>query len=323
MADVKTEDSQVEGVQPDPTDDELTTTAISQWEFIGTPPTRAQVTSLLSKLPPVWGVFTIDYAEYVQALPQKKKIQRPHPTNPNLMVDDRIECWVLYMSVAGRIKMLEEAATKNKWRVDFKPEPITPTGSPGLIQNGDGRIVYREYCEIAELPEEGSVPVRLGSKAGMAWVPYSGGSNAAGSNPYEKCETAARGRAIGAWGFGVFPGSGVATLEEMQNVAGNRRAMEAENIGQQRQPGRQQRPSRDKLLERVLIVMEEFRQHRGVSEETMQAEMVQYLSGIGVRDPQTDDRINWDNVRDGQLQLTIRKIEGHLQELVAQEWGAR
>lgn len=308
----------VEATAPvDAPDEEMAQAAISQWEFLETPPTREDVIELLSTLPLVFDVAAIDFADYVQALPQKKKVQRPHPSNPNLMVDDRIECWVLYMSVAGRIKMIQVAAEKNGWRVDFTPEPTTPTGAPGLIQMGDGRIVYREYCSIVD--SDGG-PV--GSKPGMAWVPYSGGSNAAGSNPYEKVETAARGRAIGAWGFGVFPGSGVATLEEMQNVAGNKRAMDAEQIGQQRQSrGRQPRVDREELMQRMLIVMEEFRQHRGVSEETMRQEMAHYLGSIGVRDPQTDDQINWSNVHDGQLQLAVNKIQQHLRELVAQEWG--
>ena len=185
---------------------------IEQWEFVGEAPTRDRVTELLSRLPSVWGVKTVDFADYVQALPQRKKIKVPREPGSTVMIDQYLDCWTLYMSVAGRMKMLEAAAEQNGWMVDFEPEPVTPTGCPGMLQM-DERVVYREYVRIEAwtTDEDGTPRIRkLGRKSGTAWVPSRGGSGAVSSNPYEKVETSARGRAIAAWGFGVLPGSGVA-----------------------------------------------------------------------------------------------------------------
>lgn len=316
MATVKSEAAQTEP-GPEPPEEVTGELALSQWEFIGVPPTQEDVLRLLGTLPQVWGVETIEFADYVQALPQKKKVQKPHPTNPNLMVAESVEAWVLYMSVAGRVKMLERAQMENDWCVDTEPD---------LIDNGreSGRIVYRETVRIGNAVmnrDSDLVVIPIGSRTGTAWVPFSGGSNAAGSNPYEKVETSARGRAIGAWGFGVFPGSGIATLEEMQAIASNQRAMDAEQPAGGRRGGAA-RPTRDELMTRLLTRMEEFRQVRGVSEEQMLDEMARYLSSIGVRDVMAEGKIDWDKVRDGQLQLAVNKISQHLQEIVAQEWSS-
>ena len=214
---------------------------LANWEFLGHAPTHEDVRALLLTLPDVWGLKYVDFIDYVQPLPQNKKVKKPHPTNPNLEIEDRVEAYTLYMGVAGRIKMLERAAEDYGWCVDFTPEPVTPTGIPGYLNHAD-RLVYRVYVEIkapiglprvvTEGPELGRLSVAeymsLGRKAGTAWVPATGGANAAGSNPYEKVETSALGRALGAWGFGVLPGSGIATVEEMQAIRGNRAYMDAE-----------------------------------------------------------------------------------------------
>jgi hypothetical protein len=196
---------------------------INAWQFFDEPPTQDRVIELLRTLAPVHGVAAVDFADYVQALPQSVKITK-RGQGGRKETETR-DTWVLYMSVAGRIKMLQQAAEDNDWEVDFEPEPVTATGTPGLLYHGDGRIVYREYVRIGSRGGETVEP--LGRKPGMAWVPFSGGTAAAGSNPYEKVETSARGRAIAAWGFGVLPGSGVASLEEMQGVRQNRAALEA------------------------------------------------------------------------------------------------
>lgn len=297
---------------------------ISQWEFIGVPPTREDVIRLLNTLDPVWGVESVDFADYVQALPQKKKIKKPHPTNPSITIDEYVESWTLYMGVAGRMKMLENAARENNWRVDFEPEPTTPVGIPGLLQHGDGRIVYREYVKVYEVGTDGERR-EFGSKSGTAWVPYSGGSQAAGSNPYEKVETSARGRALAAWGFGVFPGSGIASVEEMQAAQQNQRVMDRQERGNGGGNGgdRRRRPSREELQGRVLQSMEEFRQRLGSDEATFTQQIVTYLTGIGAKDVYSPDtgQILWENVTDGHLQLLGNKIAEHLKDLVSQEFG--
>jgi hypothetical protein len=308
--------------------EDLAQAAISQWEFIDRIPTEEEVVALLKTLPPVYGIEHADYADYVQGLPGKKKIKVPHPENPNLKIDQYVETVTLYMGVAGRLKMLQAAAEKNGWRVDFEPEPVTPTGMPGMLQM-DERIVYREYVVISTVSVRGSAsglgevspelvgkPIAeqvLGRKPGTAWVPKSGGSQAAGSNPYEKVETSARGRAIAAWGFGVLPGSGIASLEEMLGARQNERGMLVE---QHSAP----KASREDLIAQAMTLQEEMRQEVGDDEATMVEKTGKYLQErLGVRgcyDPDTQS-IDWSKVKDGQVLLLVNSLKDSLKRVRA------
>ena len=308
---------------------------ISNWEFLLEPPTSEKVLTLLATLPPVHGIKHVDFADFVQALPQKKSISVPHPTNPRLKVEEKIENWVLYMSVAGRQAMLNAAAEKNRWRVEIEPEPNSPVGAPGFLSM-ETRIVYREYIKIwqylkpIDLDQETTADrdtaivgeVYLGVRNGMAWVPFSGGTNAAASNPYEKVETSARGRALGAWGFGVFPGSGIASLEEMQGVAENKQAMDADRGGQRGQGPAEntRRPGREDLLEKTLTAVESLRQATNDSEEGITAKVGTYVSktlgSMAAYDPERNE-LHWDGLKDGQLMM----LEKFLSQKVAQIHG--
>lgn len=295
---------------------------ISDWQFRGAPPTREQVLELLRTMSPCYGVEYVDFADFVQALPQRLRAKVPHPTNPKVTVDEYIEAWTLYMTVAGRIAMLNAVAERNEWRVDFQPEPNTPTGIPGMLQY-DERVVYREYVVIDALAPDRTEAARIGSKPGTAWVPSSGGGGAAASNPFEVVETSARGRAIAAWGIGILPGSGVASVEEMHSMSLNQRHQEQQQNGGNGNQQRRRRPSREELQGRVMQSMEEFRQRLGSDEETFTQQIVQYLTGIGAKDVfnESTGRIRWENVTDGHLQLLANKIGEHLRDLASREFG--
>lgn len=302
---------------PPPEEAEDAGVQISQWEFINEIPTRERVVELLETLPSVWGVKTVDYADYVQVLPQTKKVKVPDGDNRKREV--YLDCYTIYMSVAGRLKMLEEAAENNGWQVDFVPEP--GCSIPGFIDLGDasGRIVYREYVKITAWLE-GKQDTEFGSKPGMAWVPFSGGRQAAGSNPYEKCETAARGRALAAWGFGVLPGSGVASVEEVLGSAANQRAMEREGG-----PQTNGRISRDALMQRLYQAAEQVRQGMGWEVSRLQEHMGEYLTrkpggelpGLGISGAFDVDagQVVFSKVTDGNLQLLTTHMEHELERL--------
>jgi hypothetical protein len=247
------------------------------WEFIDKTPTTEEVAALLSTLPPWWGVHAKDFADYVQGLPSNKKtkVQQPKQRGEGMITVDVTRSVVtLYFSVAGRIQMLRTAQELNGWKVEFEPEPKTPTGIPGYL-SWENRLVYRVHVRIwapltSEMPtDEERVPgtmwtrddgyVLLGDRTGTAWVPATGGKQAAGSNPYEKVETSALGRALAAWGFGVLPGSGVASLEEMRGVPQNRAGMDAEaENGEARAESEKLDPQ--ELAEQVMRAAEAARQ---------------------------------------------------------------
>lgn len=314
---------------------------VNRWEFIDRTPSPAEVGELLSTLPEWWGVRPREFADYVQALPSNKKIPVRVPTQSGgtRKEERRFDVVTLYFSVAGRMQMLREAQERHGWRVDFVPEPVTKTGTPGFLQM-DERLVYREYVEIwvplvsatdqavvkavqaadqanrdaadpnpmpddllAELPNQalllaapsavrittrwiaGQEFALLGKKPGMAWVPESGGTQAKGTNPYEKVETAARGRALAAWGFGVLPGSGVASYEEMMGVPANREGMAGETATRQA-TGKREKP--EELITQILGYAEEARQIRGEAENWALGNVREYVKRVANVDIATD-----------------------------------
>lgn len=295
-------------------DGEVGVAAISQWEFLDRVPTTEEVMALLLTLPDQWGVAVADFADYVQALPSKKKVKRPAPQRPDLMVDVYLEVHTLYMSVAGRQQMLRTIQEQNQWTVDLVPEPTTPTGMPGFLA-WEPRLVYREAMVVTD--KDGR---RLGSKSGTAWVPYTGGSQAAGSNPFEKVETSARGRALAAWGIGVLPGSGVASVEEILGAGQNRAHIDAEAGAQQGRQGGNggARRPRGELLQEALAVAEELRQERGIDEEQMRVKIGDFLTkNLGITDAYDPVAVavDWGKVKDGQLTLLTNSLRDSLRAL--------
>jgi len=291
---------------------------LTAWKFRGKPPTVEQVKALLATLPRAWGVDTGDFFDYVQALPSTEKIKVAHPSKPGVMVDERIDVWTLYMSVAGRQAMLVAAQEINGWRVDYVPEPTV--APPGYLEFG-ARLVYRVSVEIYERmsqitetdslnqDSDGVITFAaerlLGQRTGTAWVPGfgQGGQNAAGTNPPEKVETSALGRALGAWGFGVLPGSGIASLEEMQQISQNREFLEAVKSGQPAQP----RKSREETLEEVRALLEQVRLAYGRSEEENDRKVGGYIVRIGAGRAFDEETaiIDWDALKPGHLDLIL------------------
>lgn len=288
---------------------------VSNWEFVSRVPTTADVLALLETLGTCWGVSYVDYAEYVQALPQQKKVKVPVPNRPGLMQDKYIDCWTLYMSVAGRIRMVSDIGRVNNWAIDFEPEPFTPTNVPGMLRMDD-KIVYREYCTVRSIPDDPKEEPRLiGRRPGTAWVPETGGKQAAGSNPFEKVETSARGRAIAAWGIGVLPGSGVASVEEIYGARENERALQRQ--GQREQMEGDVRQSHDEVVSEVLTLTEQLRQERGIDEEEAHAGTVRYLTEkVGAQAAVGDGGvIDWSKVKMGQVVLLRNSLRQALKRL--------
>lgn len=307
---------------PEPATDDEGAIQFGSWQFIDTAPTVEDVDKLLRLVPTTFGVNIADFADYVQALPSSVKINGV-----------KHDSWTLYVSVAGRVKMLNAAAEEQGWRVDFIPEPNTPTGVPGYLRADDERIVYREYVAIYKLPKTTAArqdfEVLLGQRPGTAWVPAEGGQGAVWSNRYEKVETSARGRAIAAWGFGVLPGSGIASLEEMQSAMVDQHAPRERSRG--RQPDGPRRP-RAEILEELLTRSERVRQLRNVEPEVQLTRMAEYakrafnvdIATEGYTDGEGDEArsvvvaVDWAKLSDAQLTLTSNQLRDTLVKLEAE-----
>jgi glucose-6-phosphate-specific signal transduction histidine kinase len=126
---------------------------------------------------------------------------------------------------------------------------------------------------------------------------------------------------MAAWGFGVLPGSGVASLEEMLGAGQNRAAMEAQAEAGGGGGGRQERETRESLLQRCLAASEELRQLRGISEEEAREKMAKYLHDqLGVISAYDEEAgtIDWAKVKDGQIALLTNSLVDGIQKVRAE-----
>lgn len=291
---------------------------MSNWTFVDVTPTTAEVAALLNSLPEVWGVAPVDFADFVQALPQTTKRDPDKPKGPA----NQKTTYTLYFSVAGRQAMCNAAQLVNGWTVECVPEKKTTTGIPGVLSMEDA-IVYREYLRITD--REGRL---LGSKPGMAWVPgLEDRRNAAQSNPFEKVETAARGRSLAAWGFGVLPGSGVASLEEMQNAAQIQRQQEyrqqrqANGGGQQAGLGLPADVTKETLVPAIRTASTAIQQRRQRSDAEQDEKLVKFLERAGSQNfynPSTFE-VDWAKVADIHKVMLLNELRKQVAILDSQE----
>lgn len=194
----------------------------SSWVFIDRPATVDEVKALLSGLDVPYSAvggeaaITMDrYLPYVLPMSNNMKVKVPDPKRSDRTVEEYHLQTTLYTQVAGRLAMLNDVAELNGWTVDIYPEPVTPTGLPGYLRFDNEKLLFRVYVEISVDRADGSRRT-IGRKFGTAGGKATGGFNAEGSNPNETVETSALGRALAQWGFGILPGSGIASVEEMR-----------------------------------------------------------------------------------------------------------
>ena len=251
------------------------------WAFIGTAPTYQEAFALLESIPPIYGVKTSDFTDHILPLAQNTKVE----VNGNT---EWKKVWRLYMTVAGRVAMVQKACEINGWQVDFSPEQSVPEGNPAGFIFTEPHLVYREFCNIYTHDDETGEVVFLGSKPGMSQA--KGGNNA-----YEKVETAARGRSIAAWGFGVLPGSGIASLEEMESVKGA-------DVGT-KLSGRKR--SKGELLTSVNDLMKTLEKVKGNTADTVEPKILGYINEAFGKDSIAE-------LADGQLILLEKKIRASI-----------
>jgi hypothetical protein len=291
---------------------------ISQWEFLDEAPTRDQVLKLLETLPLVLGVSHVDFIDYVVPLSGRKKfkVRQEREGKDPVWVDREVTTWTLYMTVPGRMAMADRAAAGKGWRLVYRPDPELPGGVLHLGDVPKGTM-YREWAVFQRPggPHEDLVPdepawVDMEGRCGMAGVQLASGRGAAGTNPWEKAETAARGRALGAFGFGVFPGSGLASLEEMTYAA------QLETAGRQAAAqGIEEPKGRDALVDALRDGLEELRRIRGAKLEEVLGNFGGYLEStyktnviVTADDGQTVEDLNWEALTDGRLLQAWRQL---------------
>lgn len=135
-------------------------------------------------------VRVADYANWVTGISRKAKDARGNWK----------EIATPYMSVDGRIRMACDDHQAQGGRLDFMPTAV--------VEIADDRITLA-VTVVSSL---------YGQRTGTATSWLMGGAPIEKQHPFEIAETSAIGRALAAMGYGLLPGSGLASAEDMERA---------------------------------------------------------------------------------------------------------
>lgn len=170
--------------------------------------TREQILQILRATPNVGKATHEEFADYIVALTQRRRDKdgwqnTEHP----------------YMTVDGKLAMANQDHARQGKRLDF--------GTPVVLVDNSEQLTL-----LVSVTSE-----IYGARHGIATSRRVGGTAAEREFPWEVAETSATGRALSMMGYGLFPGSGLASAEDMLRVSaetqrgGERRAVESERHG--------------------------------------------------------------------------------------------
>ena len=148
--------------------------------------TREEILALCNKAHDVGSVKHTDFADYVVVLESRRKVSDEWQTVEHA-----------YMAVDGKLAIANEDHRKQAKRLDFHEPKV-------LLDN----------------PEQLTLQVTVtseiyGTRHGIATSRKKGGAHAEREFPWEVAETSAIGRALAAMGYGLLPGAGLASAEDM------------------------------------------------------------------------------------------------------------
>jgi hypothetical protein len=156
--------------------------------------TREQVLEICRRAPAVGAVIHEEFADYVVPLHQRKKIE-----------DEWVNIEVPYMAVDGKLAMANEDHRRQGKRLDFGAPQV-------LVDNAEQlTLLVTVTSEV------------YGTRHGIATSRRIGGTETEREFPWEVAETSAIGRALSAMGYGLFPGSGLSSAEDMMRVSDSNR----------------------------------------------------------------------------------------------------
>jgi len=248
------------------------------WVWLGEPPSQNEVVEAVSGLKAPWGVKWEPYLDFVLPMPNRQKYEKDGVT-------EYIETWRLYMQVAGRVMMLNDLAEKKKLEVEETQNLIQD--DPAVLRLGiQLQPAFRSWKdgELASGPHG----IRYGTSKAKG-----------GDSAWEKMETGARGRAIAAWGIGVIPGSGIASVEEMRDL---------EYGYEPKENGDKQ--TRTELEDETYVVIEALRQHRQDEDGKLTETLAKYVKdNLGADLLDEDGVLTLHKLKDGQLKLLHRNVK--------------
>lgn len=154
--------------------------------------TREEILALCRKAREVGSVKHEDYIDFIVALESRRKVDDEWQTTEHA-----------YMAVDGKLAMANEDHRKQSKRLDFAEPKV-------LLDN----------------PEQLTLQVTVtseiyGTRHGIATSRKKGGTTTERDFPWEVVETSAIGRALAAMGYGLIPGAGLASTEDMLRASGS------------------------------------------------------------------------------------------------------
>lgn len=153
---------------------------------------REDVLTYARKAGDVGTVAHEEFADYIVMLESQRRVG-----------DDWQATEQPYMAVDGKLAMANEDHRKQGKRLDF--------GEPKVLFNSDEQLTLL-VTVTSEL---------YGTRHGIATSRKQNGTRAEREFPWEVAETSAIGRALTAMGYGLFPGAGLASAEDMLRAGSN------------------------------------------------------------------------------------------------------
>lgn len=278
-----------------------------QWEWTG-PVLVEDMLASLDSLPPVYGLRPADYAEYVLPMTNNVEIKAAQPSGKSMGTGKYEQVTKLYFQVGGRQAMLRDAVDRYGWEVRedellIVEEKFTLVRMKIEIEGEWWPGVEPTNEEkLAAFVTEAKVRAVSGSRWGI-------GKLRGGDSAWEIAETKARGRALGSWGFGLLPGSGLASFEEM--VDADQPDRPSGNSARQQTAALNFEDLRIALLTK----MEQLRQiNQKTVEEARTATLGYIRKNLGVALEVTEDVIDFSRLNVGQMQLLVQKYDGWIRE---------
>jgi hypothetical protein len=180
--------------------------------------TREEILALCRKTRDIGPVKHEDYADYVVVMESRRKRDGEWQSSEHA-----------YMAVDGKLAMANEDHRKQGKRLDFGEPKV-------LLDNAEQlTLLVTVTSEI------------YGTRHGIATSRKKGGTNAEREFPWEVAETSAIGRALAAMGYGLLPGTGLASAEDALRASPS--AIDSERREPPRRGGAMTANQRSKLIE--------------------------------------------------------------------------
>lgn len=182
--------------------------------------TREEMLALCRKARDVGAVKHEEFMDYIVVLESRRK-----------MDDEWQSVEHAYMAVDGKLAMANEDHRQQSKRLDFAEPKI-------LLDNAEQLTL--QVTITSEV---------YGARHGIATSRKKGGTTAEREFPWEVAETSAIGRALAAMGYGLLPGAGLASAEDIMRTGSSSGAGSAKDSGRHPSGSLMTANQRGKLIE--------------------------------------------------------------------------